>query len=269
MDGFIIMLREGIEIALVVGIMLAYLGKTGRTHLSRHVYTGLGAAVVFSLAMALVLKSVGVNAENELVEGVIYLTASVFVASMVVWMWKTGRQIKKQMEDKMAALTAAEKTGIAQIAGIFALTFLMVAREGIEIVLFFSALSLTATSQMLTVTGAAAGLLLAAAFGFAFAKGGLKIDLRKFFAATSAALLLLSVKFLAGGVHEFAEVGIVTMSERTESIITLVAKSDASMVIMVMLLVIPIGMAAYQSLKSRGAGVQIDPRIRHESRPAS
>lgn len=240
MDALIIMLREGIEMALVIGIMLAYLNKTGRTHLNRYIYLGLGTAVAFSIATALVFKLAGIDPENDVVEGIVYLTASVFVASMVAWMWKTGRQIKQQMEEKMAWITSAEKTSFMQVTGIFALAFLMIAREGIETVLFFSALSLSNTSQLVTLIGAAAGLLLATGFGVLFVKGSLRLNLHKFFSITSIVLLFLVLKFLTGAIHAFAETELIHVSESIENILALVAENNISTWLIIALLAYPI-----------------------------
>ncbi len=268
MDALIIMLREGIEMSLVIGIVLAYLNKTGRTHLNRYVYLGLGSAIVFSLAIALVFKLVGIDADNDIAEGIIYLTASVFVASMVAWMWKTGRQIKQQMEEKMARITSVERTSFMQMTGIFALTFLMIAREGVETALFFSALSLGNTSQLITLIGASAGLLLAVGFGVFFIKGSLRLNLHKFFSVTSLVLLLLVLKFLFGGIHAFAEAGLIHVSGVIEDGLEFIAENNLSTWLIVALLTYPIISAIARSL-GKGTTPGISPAVDRESSSAS
>src|SRR3990172_3315053 len=103
-ESLIITLREGVEAALVVGIILAYLAKAGRSELGRWVFWGLGSAVVASLAVALVFRLVGFDPENEYLEGAFLGVAGLFVASMVVWMWRTSRNLRRGMERRLQAI---------------------------------------------------------------------------------------------------------------------------------------------------------------------
>ncbi|MHB0976328.1 MAG: FTR1 family iron permease [Candidatus Aquicultorales bacterium] len=238
MDALVVTLREGVEAALVVGIILAYLGKVGKGHLRKHVYGGVAGAVIFSVVVAFGLLAIGIDPENEMVEGVIYMTSAAFVASMVVWMWRVGRRLSDNIKDKMGAITAAGTTSW-QAIGIFSFTFLMVAREGVETVLFMAAISLSDASQALTFIGAVVGLALAVVFGVLFARGGIRIDLKAFFSATSIALLLLAARFFAGGLHEFEEVGLVSLGGISETVVNLV-RNDVNMWVLIALVVIPV-----------------------------
>lgn len=239
MDALVITLREGIEAALVVAIIFGYLAKSGRAHLGRYVYFGIIAAIVFSVVMAVVLSAAGIDLENEYVEGTIFFLSSAFVTSMVVWMWRTGRHLKQQMETKIATISADERSHALQAAGIFAFTFFMIAREGVETVLFLSALSLANASQVMTLVGGVAGLALAAGFGVLFVRGSIRIDLHSFFTATSVVLLLLALRFFAGGLHEFAERGVWSLGQKTMTVIGFIVRDDTSVWFLILLLAIP------------------------------
>jgi len=107
MEAFVITLREGMEAALVVGLILAYLNRTGRTALRRWAYAGLGLAVVFSILGAVVFSLAGFDPENEILEGTLLAIAALLVFSLVVWMWRTSRGIKQQVEDRLESLTTS------------------------------------------------------------------------------------------------------------------------------------------------------------------
>src|ERR1043165_8526604 len=103
-QSLVITLREGVEAALIVGIVLGYLRKTERTSLNRLVFAALSAAVVASLGVAYALHSLRMNELGDLYEGWLMLAGAVFVASMVVWMWRTGKRLKREIETKLSAL---------------------------------------------------------------------------------------------------------------------------------------------------------------------
>lgn len=240
MDGLIITLREGIEAALVIGILLAYLAKTGKTHLNKYVYAGLASAVVASLMGAVALNLIGIDPENEFIEGVFFFTSAIFVASMVIWMWRTGRFISQKITAKLDSITTEQQNSVWQAIGLFGFTFFMVFREGIETVLFLTALSFAGASQTLTFAGAVLGLILAVAFGVAFIKGSLKINLKRFFEVTGFVLLVLAVKLFASGIHEWTEVGILPVISRLEfAIIGLIVRESTDIAIIIGLLVLP------------------------------
>jgi len=134
-QSLIITLREGVEAALIVGIVLTFLEKTGRRRAFRAVYLALAAAVLASIAAAYVVHRL--ELAEEAYEGWLMLVGGLFVASMVVWMRKAGRSLKKTIEAKLSEL-AVEPTSSASI-GLFLFVFLMVFREGIETVLFLAA----------------------------------------------------------------------------------------------------------------------------------
>ena len=205
--SFVITLREGIEAALVVGIVLAYLAKVGRTDLKRFVYAGLALAIGVSIVLAAVFELVGFDAENPYLEGVILAVAGVFVVSMVLWMWKAARGLKANVERKLGTITSARSSRAAQW-GLFGFVFVMVLREGIETVLFLKAAALGSEASAAAVAGAVVGLALAVLFAVFFIRGSVRINLARFFRYTSLALLVLGVKLLLGSAHEFAELGL-------------------------------------------------------------
>jgi FTR1 family protein len=237
MEALVITLREGMEAALVVGLILAYLNRTGRAAFSRYVYAGLILAVLASLAGAVGFSLVGLDPENEVLEGTLLAVAAVLVATLVIWMWRASRSIKRHVETRLEVLTG-EARG-RQGWGLLGFTFFTVFREGVEIVLFLAALSLTAAGGLLQLIGGATGLGLAALFGFLLIRGSLRIDLRRFFGVTSLVLLVLVVRLLAGSVHEFSEVGLLPTTPAELALIGFIVKDSTSIVILMVLVLLP------------------------------
>ena len=138
LQAFIITLREGVEAALIVGITLAYLAKIGRNDLRKAVYAALAAAFAGSIGVAVVLSRFQLN--EDIFEGWVMLVAAVFVVTMIVFMMKTGRKLKGEIETKVGLFAR----GDAWI-GLFTFVFLMVLREGAETVLILSAVTLNSS----------------------------------------------------------------------------------------------------------------------------
>ncbi len=141
LQAFIITLREGVEAALIVGITLAYLAKIGRNDLRKSVYAALAFAFAGSIGLAIVLSRFNLN--EDIFEGWVMLVAAVFVVTMIIFMMKTGRKLKGEIEGKIG-LFAREDAWI----GLFLFVFLMVLREGVETVLILSAVTLNSTELM-------------------------------------------------------------------------------------------------------------------------
>ncbi|MBI2917275.1 MAG: DUF2318 domain-containing protein [Chloroflexi bacterium] len=237
-EALVITLREGIEAALVVGVILAYLARTGRTDLRRYVYQGLGAAVVASLALAAVFQVMGIDPENEYLEGALLTVGGLFVASMVVWVWRTARDIRKRMESRLEALVAGGG-GRGPGLGLFLFTFFMVFREGAETVLFLMAATV-GRFNLLGLTGGVLGLAVAVLFGWSLIRGSLRINFGRFFTVTTVVLLVLAAKLLAGGIHEFAEVGALPMSAGVMQVLGYFVRDNTSTIILMGLLVLPL-----------------------------
>src|SRR6202167_3494386 len=162
LQAFIITLREGVEAALIVGITLAYLAKIGRNDLRKSVYAGLAAAFAGSIGAAVVLSRLKLN--EDIFEGWIMLLAAVFVVTMIIFVMKTGRKLKGEIEGKVG-LFARSDAGI----GLFLFVFLMILREGAETVLMLSAVTLN-SSELLSFIGTLSGVIVAILFGVVFVK---------------------------------------------------------------------------------------------------
>src|SRR5271157_5496882 len=179
LSAFLIALREGVEAALVVGIVLVYLNRTGRSGLARWVWGGVIAAVASSLGVAIALERWQVSEDGF--EGVLLLVAAVFVVTMIIWMNRVARHLKKDIEQKVEAYAA--RAGKAAGWGIFFFVFLMVVREGAELALILRAVELS-SEGLQTWIGTLAGIGAAVAVGLFFFKGTLRVPLHRFFAVT-------------------------------------------------------------------------------------
>ncbi len=200
LSAFLIALREGVEASLVVGIILVYLSRTGRSHLARYVWGGVAAAVALSLAVAIALERFSISEDGF--EGLLLLIAAFFVVTMIIWMNRIARSLKKEIEAKLE--TYAARTGAAAGWGIALFVFLMVVREGAELALILRAVELS-TEGLQTWIGTALGIAAAIAVGVLFFKGTLKIPLHRFFAVTSAILILVAIQLAITGLHELSE----------------------------------------------------------------
>ena len=232
-ESLVITLREGIEAALVVGILLTYLDKTGRIGLKRAVLWGLGAGIVASALCAAAFSALGV--EEERYEGWLMLAGALFVISMVVWMWRTARGLKRRIESQVESITSRTSGPVG--LGLFGLTFLLILREGIETVLFLATVNLT-TDALLSFAGGLAGLAIATAFGVALVRGTVRIDLGRFFKVTEIVLIVLAAQLLIGGLHELGELGTIPLGRDEMRLIGPIVKNDV--LVLVVLLALPL-----------------------------
>ena len=200
LSAFLIALREGVEASLVVGIILVYLSRTGRSHLARFAWYGVAAATALSLGVAIALERWRISEDGF--EGLLLLVAAVFVITMIVWMNRVARHLKKDIEQKVEQY--AVRAGSAAGWGIFLFVFLMVVREGAELALILRAVELS-TEGLQTWIGTLAGIAVAVAVGFFFFKGTLRVPLHRFFAATSIILMLVAFQLALTGLHELSE----------------------------------------------------------------
>ncbi|MFZ0815629.1 MAG: Fe-S-containing protein [Candidatus Sulfotelmatobacter sp.] len=218
LQAFIITLREGVEAALIVGITLAYLAKIGRDDLRKAVYAALGAAFVGSIGIAIVISRLNWN--EDVFEGWVMLIAAFFVVTVVIFMMKTGRKLKGEIEGKVGLLAGKDAW-----IGLFFFVFLMVLREGAETVLILSAVSLNST-ELMSFLGTLLGVLAAIAFGVMFVKGSVRINLQKFFRITTAILFLVALQLVVAGLHELSESGVIASSKREMAIIGPIVRND-------------------------------------------
>lgn len=202
--SFLLSLREGLEAALIIGIVLGALRKIGKTHLNKTVWIGVGSAVLLSLAAALVLNAVGASFEGaaeEIFEGFAMLIAAGVLTWMVFWMQRQSQSIKSELEADVRQ--AAMRNGGRAL---FTLAFVAVLREGIELALFLTAASVTSGAQG-TLIGGLLGLAVAIVLGWALFATTIRLNLQRFFMVTGVLLIFFAAGLLAHGVHEFNEVG--------------------------------------------------------------
>ena len=205
MGAGVLMLREGFEASLIVGIVLAFLNKTDRRDGFAAVWLGTFVAIAISVGVAIGLFAVGAKLEGTaeyVFEGTAMLLAAGLLTWMIFWMRRQARSIKKDLESQVqTALAAGSSFALATVA------FVGVLREGVETSLFFFS-SVEGSKGATSIVGSIVGLALAVALGYLFYKGSSRLDLRRFFTITSDILLLFAGWLLARGIEEYAEAGI-------------------------------------------------------------
>lgn len=199
-SAILVALREGVEAALVVGIVLVYLNRTGRRGLKGYVWAGVAVASVASIAFAVGLQLLDISEDGF--EGLLMLVASALVVTMILWMNHVARTLRKEIEQRIEAY--AQKSKAVAGWGVGAFVFMMVVREGAELVLILRAVELS-TQGVLVWIGTAIGILIAIAVGVFFFQGTLKIPLHRFFSVTSIILVVVAFQLALTGVHELSE----------------------------------------------------------------
>ena len=206
LPSYLLSLREGIEAALIVGIVLGALRQMRRTDLSSSVWFGVFIASALSVLAGILLTVLGLSFEGraeEIFEGVTMLLAAGVLTWMIFWMSRQARNIKGELESGVhkAAFEGGKR-------GLFALAFLAVFREGIELALFLVA-SIFASDVQQTLIGAFLGLGTAILLGWSLFATTVRLDLRRFFQVTGFLLILFAAGLVAHGVHEFNEAGLI------------------------------------------------------------
>lgn len=242
LQALIVTLREGVEAALIVGITLAYLSKIGRPDLRRTVYAGLVAALLGSIAGAVVLSRFPEFNEDKF-EGWVMLVAAFFVVSMVIFMMRSGRKMKGEIETRIGALTERGSTW-----GIFAFTFLMVFREGVETVLILKGVSLD-SSDLMSFIGTLLGVTLAVIFGVMFVKGSVRINLQKFFRVTSMILFFVAFELAISGYHELSESGVFNASKQEMAVIGPIVRNQFFFPVTILALILLMVLLEYRRRK--------------------
>ncbi|HEX4074428.1 MAG TPA: Fe-S-containing protein [Candidatus Acidoferrales bacterium] len=199
-SALLVALREGVEAALIVGIVLVYLNRTGRRALRPYVWTGVGVACAMSIAAAILLQRWAISEDGF--EGVLMLVAAALVVSMIIWMNRIARTLRKEIEQRIE--TYAQRSSRAAGWAIGAFVFFMVVREGAELVLILHAVELSSAGVQ-TWIGTGIGIAIAVAVGVFFFEGTLRIPLHRFFAATSIILMVVAFQLALTGVHELSE----------------------------------------------------------------
>ncbi len=202
---FVITLREGVEAALIVGIIAAFLVKEGRRDALRQMWLGVAIAVTICVGVAVVLEIVGQDLPQKQQEGletVISLIAVMAVTYMIVWMRRNARGIKATLEGEAASALAAGST-----LALVGMAFLAVLREGLETSVFLLAAFQNSADTTAAGSGAVLGLLAAVAIGLGLYRGGVRINLTKFFKITGAVLVFVAAGLLATAAHTAHEAG--------------------------------------------------------------
>jgi len=200
--SYLLALREGLEIALMIGIVLGALKKINQPGFSKAVWLGAGSAAVVSLISALGINAAGAAFEGkaeEIFEGLTMLLAAGVLTWMIFWMQRQAHLLKPALEEEVQQ-AAAHNSAWA----LYALAFFAVVREGIELALFLTAASM-ATSNQQTIIGALLGLGTAALLGYLLFASTMRLNLRRFFQVTSILLIFFAAGLVAHGVHELIE----------------------------------------------------------------
>jgi FTR1 family protein len=202
---FVIALREGLEASLIVGIIAAFLRRQERSDALRSMWLGVGLAIALCIAVAVVLRIVDnelPHRQQERLETVVALVAVGMVTYMIVWMTEHARDLKGQLQQH-AAGALAQGSAMALVA----MAFLAVLREGFETAVFLLAAFNDAADPVPAGFGVVLGLVVAVALGFGIYRGGLRLNLSRFFRATGAVLVLVAAGLVASSLHTAAEAG--------------------------------------------------------------
>lgn len=204
--AFLLSLREGLEIALVLGIVLGAVKKMQRPDARAAVWLGAASAAAVSLLAAVALQILGASLEGPMewiFEGITMLLAAGVLTWMIFWMQRQARGMKSELEAGVRqAIHNSGKTAL------FLLAFVAVVREGVELALFFTAAAL-ATDAAGAALGAVLGLAGAALLGYLLFSLSVRLDLRRFFQVTGVLLILFAAGLVAHGIHELNEAGLV------------------------------------------------------------
>lgn len=203
--SFLLALREGLEAALIISIVLGALRRLHRNDLAPTVWAGVGSAIIVSFAAGIGLYTIGVELEGQaeqIFEGLTMLLAAGVLTWMIFWMNRQSHSIKSDLEQGVnRTVSATDKRGL------FWLAFLATVREGIELALFLTAATF-ASSAKSTVVGALFGLGTAVLLGWTLFATTVRLDLRRFFQFTGILLILFAAGLVAHGVHELVEAGL-------------------------------------------------------------
>jgi high-affinity iron transporter len=201
---FLIGLREGLEITLVVSILVAFLVKTGRTHLLRHVWAGVAVAAALSIGFAALLQAGAARltfTQQELFEAIASFVAVAFVTWMIFWMRRMARRIGAELRGRLEEAISLGPVAVVSVA------FLAVIREGLETSILFYAAAQGASDSVRPLLGVSLGLATAVALGWLLYVSAVRINLTRFFTWTGALLVLVAAGIAKYGVHDLQEAG--------------------------------------------------------------
>jgi high-affinity iron transporter len=205
-SSLVLSLREGLEAALIIGIVLGALHRTGRADLNRPLWAGVISAFLVSLLAALLLRAVDkelTGTTEQIFEGVTFFLAAGVLTWMILWMRRESGSMKSQLESQVNIATTLKGAG-----ALYFLAFISVLREGIELALYLTASSLT-SSGFQTLSGAAIGLVAACLLGYLIYATALHLNLKRFFQVTAVILILFAAGLVAHSIAEFNEAGVI------------------------------------------------------------
>jgi len=203
-SAFLITLRETMEAALIIGILLAYLTRTDNADKRKDVWTGALVAILLSFAGAVIFEIFlgGFKDQIEMLfEGIVMVLASLFLTWMIIWMFKSSSNLKYELEHKVDMAINQEGR-----YALFFMAFIAVFREGIETVLFMAGIGTTEQFSAIAVSGGI-GIIIAAVLAYLLFHGTLELNLKQFFNATSILLIVFAAGLFMRGIHEFQELG--------------------------------------------------------------
>src|SRR5262245_39677678 len=244
-QALVVTLREGVEAALIVGITLVYLEKIGRADLRRIVYAALVTALLASVAGAVALSFLPITQDQ--LEGWIMLAAAVLVVGMIVFMMRTARKLKGEIESRVGALARAGSRW-----GLFSFGFLRVFREGLETEVILQGVSLNST-ELRSFLGTLLGVALAVVFGVMFVKGSVRIDLRRFFRVTTIILLFVAAQLVITGLHELSETGVIRSSKQEMALVGPIVRNDYFFPVTMLALVVLMVLLEYARRRPQAA----------------
>lgn len=201
--SFVIVFRETLEAALIIGIILSYLYKTKQAKYDKFVYLGVAAGLIASISAAALFTLIAggfEGAAEKIFEGGAMLLAAALITGMILWMLRQRHTIRKETEQRVQmAIEGRSKLEL------FLLPMVAVLREGVETVIFLGALSFAGSTSV--IAGGLLGMLAAIVIGYLIFAASKKVNLKTFFTATSIFLILLAAGLSAHAVHDFQELG--------------------------------------------------------------
>lgn len=204
--SYLITLREGIEAALIVAIILSYLKRVSAYQLARPVYYGTALGILGSVAAGALFIMLAIEFEGtseQLFEGSTMLLAAAILTSMIFWMQRNSKAYSDDLKLKVqAAISRNQSYGLAVLA------FVSILREGIETVLFLGSANFSSTGVQ-TLVGGSLGLATAVLLGIALIRYSVKLNLRTFFNATGILLVFFAAGLVAHGLGEYGEAGLI------------------------------------------------------------
>ena len=201
-------LREGLEAILVVVIILLYLRKTDQRRYNKYVYLGIVLAVAASVAFAVIFSAIFggfTGILEKIFEGTTFIISGIFILTLVMWVSKEGPKMRENLEGRVE-----ESINTQKVFSISITTFIIIIREGIELVLLTSgAASIGSLNQVSVIVGSIIGLAISILIGLLIFYGVKSVNLRVFFKITNIMLILFAAGLITYGIHEFIEAGII------------------------------------------------------------